>query len=76
MAMGRVKLAGHHTGGGTWVAFFLQTVSSGGCAYFRGVTSIFLPVEEEKVYSHDTQSPPQATLLELLFSAAISSHFK
>lgn len=41
-----------------------------------GVISIFLLVEEKKVDSCDTRSLPQATPPELLFSAAISSHFK
>lgn len=70
----RVKVAGHRTVGGTRVAFVLQTDAPGGCAYFRGLFLIFLPVEE-KVVSRDTQSLPQATPPELLFSAAISSHF-
>lgn len=43
---------------------------------FQGVISIFFSVEEDKVDSRDTQPLPQAALPELLFSAAISSHFK
>lgn len=43
---------------------------------FQGVISGFLAVEEDRADSHDTQSLPQANPPELLFSAAISSHFK
>lgn len=38
---GRVKVAGHHTGGGTRVTFVLQTDAPGSSAYFRELFLFF-----------------------------------